>query len=57
MNTVLIGGFNDDEIQNLAELTLRYPVDGIDLHLELDEERCCVEIELPLPARGEPVWK
>lgn len=27
INAVLIGGFNDDEIQNLAELTLRYPVD------------------------------
>lgn len=27
INTVLIGGFNDDEIRELAELTLRYPVD------------------------------
>lgn len=27
INTVLIGGFNDDEIRDLAELTLRYPVD------------------------------
>ena len=27
INTVLIGGFNDDEIPALAELTLRYPVD------------------------------
>ena len=27
LNTVLIGGFNDDEIRDLAELTLRYPVD------------------------------
>ncbi|MEE0510580.1 MAG: GTP 3',8-cyclase MoaA [Peptococcaceae bacterium] len=27
LNTVLIGGFNDDEIRSLAELTLRYPVD------------------------------
>ena len=27
INTVLIGGFNDDEIRPLAELTLRYPVD------------------------------
>lgn len=26
LNTVLIGGFNDDEIVPLAELTLRYPV-------------------------------
>ena len=26
LNTVLIGGFNDDEIESLAELTLRYPV-------------------------------
>lgn len=26
LNTVLIGGFNDDEIIPLAELTLRYPV-------------------------------
>ena len=26
LNTVLIGGFNDDEIEALAELTLRYPV-------------------------------
>ncbi len=26
LNTVLIGGFNDDEIAPLAELTLRYPV-------------------------------
>lgn len=27
INTVLIGGFNDDEIRPLAELTKRYPVD------------------------------
>ena len=27
INAVLIGGFNDDEIDNLAELTMRYPVD------------------------------
>lgn len=27
VNTVLIGGFNDDEIGSLAELTVRYPVD------------------------------
>ena len=27
INTVLIGGFNDDEIQELAMLTVRYPVD------------------------------
>lgn len=27
INTVLIGGFNDDEIRSLAELTLKYPVD------------------------------
>ena len=27
LNTVLIGGFNDDEIADLAELTRRYPVD------------------------------
>ena len=27
LNTVLIGGFNDDEIRELAELTLRYPLD------------------------------
>jgi len=27
INTVLIGGFNDDEIEKLAGLTLRYPVD------------------------------
>ena len=27
INTVLIGGFNDDEISALAELTMRYPVD------------------------------
>lgn len=27
LNTVLIGGFNDDEIRGLAELTLRYPLD------------------------------
>ncbi len=27
MNTVLIGGFNDDEIPALAELTRKYPVD------------------------------
>ena len=27
INTVLIGGFNDEEIPALAELTLRYPVD------------------------------
>ncbi len=27
INTVLIGGFNDDEIEDLAELTVRYPVD------------------------------
>ena len=27
INTVLIGGFNDDEIRDLAQLTLRYPVD------------------------------
>lgn len=27
INTVLIGGFNDDEIRNLAELTVKYPVD------------------------------
>lgn len=27
INTVLIGGFNDDEIGDLAELTRRYPVD------------------------------
>lgn len=26
LNTVLIGGFNDDEIESLAELTVRYPV-------------------------------
>ena len=27
INAVLIGGFNDDEIEDLAELTMRYPVD------------------------------
>ena len=27
INSVLIGGFNDDEIENLADLTRRYPVD------------------------------
>ena len=27
VNTVLIGGFNDDEIADLAGLTLRYPID------------------------------
>ena len=27
INTVLIGGFNDDEISSLAELTVRYPLD------------------------------
>lgn len=27
INTVLIGGFNDDEIEELASLTRRYPVD------------------------------
>ena len=27
LNAVLIGGFNDDEIRSLAELTLKYPVD------------------------------
>lgn len=27
INTVLIGGFNDDEVQNLAALTKKYPVD------------------------------
>lgn len=27
INSVLIGGFNDDEISDLAELTRRYPVD------------------------------
>ncbi len=27
INTVLIGGFNDDEIEALADLTRRYPVD------------------------------
>lgn len=27
LNAVLIGGFNDDEIVPLAELTLRYPID------------------------------
>ncbi|MBE7017919.1 MAG: GTP 3',8-cyclase MoaA [Ruminococcaceae bacterium] len=27
INTVLIGGFNDDEISSLAELTVKYPVD------------------------------
>ena len=27
INAVLIGGFNEDQIRNLAELTLRYPVD------------------------------
>lgn len=26
LNTVLIGGFNDDEIETLAEMTVRYPV-------------------------------
>ncbi len=27
INTVLIGGFNDDEIASLAELTYKYPID------------------------------
>ena len=27
VNTVLIGGFNDGEIRNLAELTMQYPMD------------------------------
>ena len=27
INAVLIGGFNDDEIENLANLTMEYPVD------------------------------
>ena len=27
INSVLIGGFNDDEIENLAKLTLEYPLD------------------------------
>lgn len=27
INTVLIGGFNDDEISDLAQLTVKYPID------------------------------
>ena len=27
INAVLIGGFNDDEIENLSNLTMKYPVD------------------------------
>lgn len=27
INTVLIGGFNDDEIEDMARLTLKYPID------------------------------
>lgn len=27
INTVLIGGFNDDEIEDLASLTIKYPID------------------------------
>ena len=40
INTVLIGGFNDDEIGDLAALTLKYPVDVRFIEL------------MPPPARG-----
>ena len=41
LNTVLIGGFNDDEITDLAELTRKYPVDVRFIEL------------MPMPGGGE----
>lgn len=52
INTVLIGGFNDDEIADLAGLTLRYPVDVrfIELMPMPDSERFGQEAYLPCDA-------
>lgn len=52
VNTVLIGGFNDDEITDLAELTLRYPVDVrfIELMPMPGSERFGQEAYLPCDA-------
>ena len=52
LNTVLIGGFNDDEIPALAELTRRWPVDlrFIELMPMLDDDSFGPEAFLPCSA-------
>ena len=52
INTVLIGGFNDDEIPALAELTRRYPLDlrFIELMPMLDDREFGPEAYIPCSA-------
>ena len=52
INAVLIGGFNDDEIETLAALTLRYPVDVrfIELMPMLDHPEFGPEAFIPCAA-------
>ena len=52
LNAVLIGGFNDDEIETLAALTLRYPVDVrfIELMPMLDHPEFGPEAFIPCAA-------
>ncbi len=66
INTVLIGGFNDDEIVPLAELTRRYPVDlrfielmpmaedgfGPEAYLSADAVLACLPDAVPVPGDG-----
>ena len=49
INAVLIGGFNDDEIEELANLTMRYPVDMrfIELMPIQDHDEFGLEAYLP----------
>lgn len=52
INVVLIGGFNDDEIEDLAHLTMKYPVDVrfIELMPMLDNEEFGPQAYVPCSA-------
>ncbi len=67
LNAVLIGGFNDDEIVPLAELTVKYPIDvrfielmpmydggefGQDAMISCDEVLNLLPAVEPVPAKG-----
>ena len=66
LNAVLIGGFNDDEIEEMAKLTLRYPLDmrfielmpmgengfGKEAYLPYTEVLRCLPELMPLPGEG-----
>ena len=49
INTVLVGGFNDDEVPSLAELTVRYPIDLRFIELMPMEGNRCFGKEAYIP--------